>query len=385
MDYGTPPELEALVEAIDALVGAGSSFSDAGSVVVLERELARLECAVSHAVAGFEQWGEWALDGAKTPTAWLATRCHLAKKSARAQLRRGKALSELPSAASAWERGEIGPDHIDALERLSRPATQEALARDEALLVTQATTMPFEPFCAVVAYWEQMADPDGAEEDDMAKRARRDVYLRASVHGMFLGQMTFDPISGTIVSNELVRLEADLFEADWAEAKARLGRDPRLDELSRTSAQRRADAMVEMAIRSGTSPADGRRPAPMFSVTVDYPSLGGRISELAGGQIVSPGALLPWLDEAEFERVVFAPGKRVEVSVTSRFFTGATRRAIELRDRHCAHPFCDLPYEQCQIDHIVPYGEGGLTTQDNGRVLCGFHNRLRNQGPAPGD
>ena len=64
---------------------------------------------------------------------------------------------------------------------------------------------------------------------------------------MWLGQMTLDPISGSIVANELNRLEHDLFEADCAEAKERLGRTARIDELARTSGQRRADALVEMA------------------------------------------------------------------------------------------------------------------------------------------
>lgn len=27
--------------------------------------------------------------------------------------------------------------------------------------------------------------------------------------------------------------------------------------------------------------------------------------------------------------------------------------------------------------------EGGLTTQENGRLLCGYHNRLRNEEPRP--
>jgi hypothetical protein len=65
--------------------------------------------------------------------------------------------------------------------------------------------------------------------------------------------------------------------------------------------------------------------------------------------------------------------------VRARFFTGGTRRAIEIRDRICTHPHCYEPAENCQVDHIETYANGGLTTQDNGRLLCGFHNRLRNQ------
>jgi hypothetical protein len=78
-------------------------------------------------------------------------------------------------------------------------------------------------------------------------------------------------------------------------------------------------------------------------------------------------------------------GNRIDVSVRSRFFTGGTRRAIELRDRICTHPHCYEPAETCQVDHIQTYASGGLTTQDNGRLLCGFHNRLRNQPEGKGD
>jgi hypothetical protein len=138
-----------------------------------------------------------------------------------------------------------------------------------------------------------------------------------------------------------------------------------------------------MAIRSRTAPADGRRPLPLFSVFVGYETMHGRICELANGSVVTPGSLLPWLDEALVERAVFEPNGRVEVSATTRLFTGATRRAIELRDRHCMHDFCDVPLDRCQADHIELASQGGPTTQENGRLLCGYHNRLRNQRPPP--
>ncbi|MDA8148855.1 MAG: HNH endonuclease signature motif containing protein, partial [Actinomycetota bacterium] len=58
-------------------------------------------------------------------------------------------------------------------------------------------------------------------------------------------------------------------------------------------------------------------------------------------------------------------------------------RAIEVRDRTCSHPTCEVPAERCQVDHILPWSAGGATTQENGRLLCGFHNRLRNERPRP--
>ncbi len=253
------------------------------------------------------------------------------------------------------------------------------MARDEEVLVSQAKELGFEDLTRVLAYWKQLADPDGAEASEEEKKASRDVFLTSSYDGMWLGQMTLDPINGAIVSNELNRLEHDLFEADCAQAKERLGRPARIDELARTSGQRRADALVEMATRSRTAPAEGIRPAPLFSVLVGYETLHGRISELENGTVLHPSALEPWMDSAYFERAIFSLGTRIDVSVRSRVFTGGTRRAIELRDRICTHPHCYEPAETCQVDHIETYASGGLTTQDNGRLLCGFHNRLRNQ------
>jgi hypothetical protein len=31
----------------------------------------------------------------------------------------------------------------------------------------------------------------------------------------------------------------------------------------------------------------------------------------------------------------------------------------------------------------VPYSQGGLTEQENGQVLCRYHNRLRYERPPP--
>jgi hypothetical protein len=203
---------------------------------------------------------------------------------------------------------------------------------------------------------------------------------------MWLGQMNLDPISDAIVGEELDRLEKEMFEADWAECRARLGRDPTVADLSRTPGQRRADALVEMATRSRMAPSDGRRPGPLFSVLVDCCTLlRDRVCELADGTVIAPGSLLSWLDEAYLERVVFAPERGVEVSCVARLFSGATRRAIELRDRECTHPYCDIPASACEADHIIPYDNGGPTIEEKGQMLCGFHNRLRIARPPPDD
>jgi hypothetical protein len=115
-----------------------------------------------------------------------------------------------------------------------------------------------------------------------------------------------------------------------------------------------------------------------------------RMCELADGTVVSPSQVFPLLTEADIERIVFdGPSRVIDVGVRERFFTGALRRAIEARDRHCQHPGCYEPAEECQIDHKIRYVDGGLTVQENGRCLCAKHNLERennpNQRPPPDD
>ena len=378
-------DLAVLTQAIDQLVESDpSAYGDEQSLTVLYRELARLDAYVTRSTAAFDAAKGFGADGARSAASWLAKRCRVPRGYARKLVRRGRELRDLPVAAQAWLAGEITGSHIDVIATCRREGTAEAIERDEELLVDHARTLGFDSFARAVAYWGQLADPDGAEAAEAKRRDRRSVFLSESFQGMWFGRITMDPISGEIVGGELARLERELFDKDWAEARLGLGRDPLPGELERSGAQRRADALVEMATRSRGLGAGSTRPAPLFSVYVGYETLHGRICELASGTAVAPGSLLAWLDQAYVERAVFSLPNRVEVSESARFFSGATRRAIELRDRRCCHPYCDEPAETCQGDHIQPFSQGGKTTQDNGRLLCAFHNRARNQRPPPG-
>src|SRR5205807_8350203 len=185
---------------------------------------------------------------------------------------------------------------------------------------------------------------------------------------------------GAVVATALKRIEDELFGADWAQAKARVGEGVCAADLARTPAQRRADALVEMARRAGSVPAGARSPEPLFSVLVGYETFAGRICELADGTVVAPGALVRWLGQAWVERVVFdGPARVANVGVRRRIFAGATRRAVEVRDRESFHELCDVPAPDCQIDHVLPWSAGGLTVEEHGRPECGYRNRNRHR------
>jgi hypothetical protein len=191
------------------------------------------------------------------------------------------------------------------------------------------------------------------------------------------------PLGYATVDTALRRIEQELFDADWAAARAEHGDTATTCHLSRTPAQRRHDALVELAKRAVTAPADGKRPQPLISVFVGYETFKGRICQLAGGTVVSPGTVASLLDEALIERVVFDGPSRVIDLGRARRFTGAVRRVLDVRDQRCTHHSCDQPAERCQGDHIQPWTAGGTTTVDNGQLRCGYHNRWRWQHPDP--
>ena len=98
---------------------------------------------------------------------------------------------------------------------------------------------------------------------------------------------------------------------------------------------------------------------------VGYETFKGRVCELADGTVLTPGQVAGLLSDADIERVVFAtPSRVIDVGARTRVFTGALRRAIGVRDRHCTHPGCRIPAGRCEVDHLVEYAAGGHTPME---------------------
>ncbi|HEY2815080.1 MAG TPA: DUF222 domain-containing protein, partial [Acidimicrobiales bacterium] len=280
--------------------------------------------------------------------------------------------------ARAVRDGKLSIDQADLIVHAHEPQVRALLARDEGLLVEQLQTLRYPDCARLVRYWQHHAH----DELDIAPASRglerRALYAVRTMHDMVVIDGQLDTMNGTVFLNELARLEQPLFDADWAHAREQHGTRSCAEQLPRTAAQRRADALVEMARRSASQPDHALPARPLITVVTGYETF-TKLCELADGTVITPDQIIPFLGAADIERIVFdGPSRVIDVGVRRRFFTGALRRAIEIRDRHCQHPSgCDTPAEHCQIDHITPYSHGGLTTQDNGRCYCKTHNRQR--------
>ncbi len=65
------------------------------------------------------------------------------------------------------------------------------------------------------------------------------------------------------------------------------------------------------------------------------------------------------------------------------------RRALEIRDRHCAFPGCRIGIGWCEAHHILEWDDGGQTNLDNLTLICSRHHHAVHEGgwtitPNPG-
>jgi hypothetical protein len=360
--------IERLEKAIgDLLVVDPATLTDSelhDAVVELQRQRARLGVAAGRLLGRWDRRRVWAGDRSRSAAARLSRDTKCSMRSARVDLRRARQLPSLPATEAAVAAGELSLDHLDLLGRANQPWRDAVFAEHEPMLAAECAKLRFPQAERAVEYWCQRADAQAAEVDADRRRERAHLYASATLDGEVVVSGVLDPVGGAILTSELDRLEHDLYVADQR------------DGITRTASQRRAAALVEMATRSATAPADGRQPRPLFTVLLGDDSF-TRLCELANGQVITPGTLTPWVDDAVMESVLFR-GPTTVISVSHRRrFTGALRRAIQVRDRHCQHPSgCDTPADDCDVDHVIPRADNGPTSQFNGRLECFPHNRI---------
>ena len=379
------PELQPLDHAIDGLTGLDVDtlhpHAAADTLVELRREQARLAAVEARLVDAVERTRPWAESNYRSTATWLAASDNTAVGEARARVRTSRRLRTMPATRAALAAGDITWAHAERLAELNAADTAAAFAEAEEFLVGQARSMRWTDFTKAAAYWLRLAREDTDPDPDKTDRERRRVSLHDGLRGTGLLDGELTPVCKATVGTELERLEHQLFEADWAEARVRLGAKATVADLARTPAQRRHDALMEMAVRSATAPADGKRPKPLVTVLVGY-SRFQDVCELADGTVLSPVTVGSLLEEADIERIVFDGPSRVLDLGQARSFTGAARRAVEVRDRRCTGEGCDVPAHRCQVDHVLRYSAGGPTHPDNGKAKCGWCNRARER-PRP--
>src|SRR5947208_10421256 len=98
--------MQELTAVLDRLCATDpAQLAEGEAVQALHRQLERLAATTTRATAAFEAGRAWEAEGARTPAAWVAVRCHQPLATARRRVQLGRALRHMPGVEAAWLGG----------------------------------------------------------------------------------------------------------------------------------------------------------------------------------------------------------------------------------------------------------------------------------------
>jgi hypothetical protein len=304
-------------------------------------------------------------DGSLTAKAWLRWNCHLTHSAASDRVEVARQMQSLPLTTAALASGEISYQHAALIARTAQRLGKLWPADAEAILVPAAREVDPVRLRLATMQLRHCLQPDGVLDDSNQDDERRFLHLNQTFGGIFV-------LNGQFGADDGATLKAALM------AVLR----PPADEEERSPAQRRADALIDLARRQldgGALPETGGQ-KPHLVVNVEMATL----SREPG----SPAAEMEWSHapvHAETARRIacdcsVTPIVDGEAYQTSRVVPGAMRRALAARDKHCRFPGCDMPPAWTDAHHITHWADGGATKLFNLVLMCRRHHRLVHEG-----
>jgi hypothetical protein len=376
-------------------------------------------------------------DGYGSSSAWLAAKGRMTRRDARAAVRQMRQFSQRPALHEAVAAGDLSCSWADAIARWTRELPAELReVTDKILLQAAAAGASLEDLATIAAaaieQWRS-AQPDPADDFDF-----RDRYLKLGLTFGGAGVIRADltPECAAAVTavlqalgkrrgpeddrNEGQRLHDALAEAchlllrarlvpgragadtqviahipisqlrqmpgaadledAWLRARLGEGTDPGTAYLTGTDAEVAAcDALTvpvvtghaDMTVIDKITALAAAGPAPLSAEARQAHRYA--IARLAVDFVSGPAGLASALRTGLLEHPYSTPSLPLDIGFADSI-PGHIRRAVMLRDRHCAWPGgCDRPASASDVHHIRHKSDGGETSVWNCAMYCEFH------------
>ena len=396
LDYAKSAVFD-VVRNLDAIADGGQL----GDLLVdLDRLARTVESALIQVVARAENSQGFRDDGHSSLSGWIRSRVNWTTGDASARVRSARMMADIPDALDKLADGDLGVAQARRIARLhANDRVRESLPEAADMLLEMAISLPYEDFNSVALRWEQLTDADGAHRHAEQCHERRNATLHPIEDAVYLDGV-FATAQGSFMHEVFEKFVEAEFRRDVAvntELDLPLGAT-----LSRTPAQRRADALYAIFTAAAASPVGGGANEPIVNILIDLqtyektftamidgtplPSLVGeswdlhrRRCETTAGIMIDPCEAVAASLIGTVRRVLIDSSSTViDLGRRSRLFTGVSRDAVWLRRRRCLWPGCLILH--CEVDHRVAWSKGGTTSPDNGDPLCSRHNRWKTRG-----
>ncbi len=319
---------------------------------------------------------DWAIDTMKAVAGEVAAGLKISQGRAETKLRYARAMRErLPHVAAVFSAGDIDVEAFATIMfRTDLIEDPQVLAAVDRVVATRVTRWPS------LSRWRlsQKVDTIVARSDADAVRRRRKVQADREV-------WIHPPLDGLCAIEARVRLtDAQALDQRLSTLAATVcPHDPR------TRDQRRADALGALAAdatrlgcecgRRDCTAAAGKPSAPVvIHVIAEQATLNGRGDSpacLIGAEDLIPPDLLAELALTATHVPLTHPGYGPPEPQHTP--SKALADFVRARDLTCRWPGCDVPATRCDLDHTIPYAEGGPTHAGNLKCYCRTHHLLK--------
>jgi hypothetical protein len=313
------------------------------------------------------------------PAADLHTRCGgVSAAEGRRKERRSEAIDQAPSFGEALASGAIGAEHVDALANASARLDDDvrtALFDLERELLDDATHMSPERFGRACRDRARRLERDQGVERD--QRQRRQTFLSRKLDlatGMVEGRFSFHPELADQVFGAVDREVAAMV----AEGERR--GDPEFADRTVDRNRLAAEALGRLV----SAGHDRVRPnvADITYIIDHRTATTGRLHdhstcETGSGLPVPPTSIARALCDGLITPIIVdSNGVVLDAGRTIRHANRAQRRALRAMYRTCAIEGCDVPFDRCEIHHVVPWELGGVTDLADLLPVCARHHHV---------
>ncbi|MGN7210165.1 DUF222 domain-containing protein [Brachybacterium paraconglomeratum] len=345
---------------------------------VRARALVRLEAAVKEDCLRREESPRQAMQVARSEASRMLKESRSVAGRSLATCRR--LVQSMPGMLTALAEGTLNPRSVHTVGSAMGPVPPHVRELVDTMLTAQ---LPDLQDCGTreisdhVARMLHALDPEGAAERHRRAMKDRHVTITREDHGMASVRALIPAIDaarirkGLSVAAEGARAAGDRrghqqIMADMF-ADALVGRGDGIDPTTLDIGIIITDRSLLAPAHADAATIEGFGPVPYDHVreamlrAVDS---GGEDTDLA----LTIRNLYADLDD----------GQLVGVEARSRAFPASLRRFLTLAHQTCRAPFCNAPIRQ--MDHIVPWSQGGATSLDNGNGTCGGDNQKEESG-----
>ncbi|KDO97575.1 HNH endonuclease signature motif containing protein [Mycobacterium avium] len=319
---------------------------------------------------------DWAVDTEAAVSAEVAAQLRIGQGLAAAKVRYARAMRErLPRVGEVFRAGEIDFRLFATIVyRTDLMTDRRVLAAVDAELAATAARWPSMTRARLAARVDAVvakADADAVRRAEK-QAASRHVWIAEMGEGL-------SHLEGTVSSPDAHALDKRLD----ALAATVCEHDPR------TGEQRRADALGALAAgadrlgcrcgradcAAGTRPAAGPVVIHLIAERASVEGTGGGPAVEVGAEGLLPAQLVAELAaSARLMPLVHPADAPPENRYTP---SAALADFVRCRDLTCRWPGCDRPATECDLDHTIPYAEGGPTHASNLKCYCRTHHLVK--------